>query len=56
MPPEDCFVDVERIVVVEKPRIKPDVVHWKAKVGGAIGVRLHARAKVGVAYNKPLAL
>lgn len=32
LPPEDT-----RIVEIEKPRIKPDVVHWKAKVGGAHG-------------------
>lgn len=30
MPPEE-----ECVCVVERPRIKPDVVHWKTKVGGA---------------------
>jgi hypothetical protein len=28
LPPENCIVEIER------PRIKPDVVHWKAKVCG----------------------
>lgn len=30
LPPEDCIVEIDR------PRIKPDVVHWKAKVGVAL--------------------
>lgn len=33
LPPEDCIAEITR------PRIKPDVVHWKAKVGGAQGAR-----------------